>query len=156
SPPSGPPTTLGQVVVEASRPPALGLDTGARVKILSATALRNLGVDNLGQALRLMPIFGSANGLGTASTDKFTNGGEQSADLFDLTNSRVVILVNGQRWIQGAQGDTDLSTFPVALIENRCLSGARRRAIRRRGDCRRNQYHHRANVQRRDGRRWNR
>lgn len=114
---SGPPATLGQVVVEASRPPALGLDTGAPVKILTATALRNLGVDNLGQALRLMPIFGSANGLGTASTSKFTNGGEQSADLFDLNHSRLVILVNGQRWIQGAQGDTDLSTLPVALIQ---------------------------------------
>jgi iron complex outermembrane receptor protein len=112
-----PPAALGQVVVEASRPPALGLDTGAPVKILTATALRNLGVDNLGQALRLMPIFGSASGLGTASTNKFTNGGEQSADLFDLNHSRLVILVNGQRWIQGAQGDTDLSTFPVALIQ---------------------------------------
>ena len=116
-PPPGPSAALGQVVVEASRPPALGLDTGAPVKILTATALRNLGVDNLGQALRLMPIFGSANGLGTASTNKFTNGGEQSADLFDLNHSRLVILVNGQRWIQGAQGDTDLSTFPVALIQ---------------------------------------
>ena len=115
-PPTGPLAALGQVVVEASRPPALGLDTGAPVKILTATSLRNLGVDNLGQALRLMPIFGSANGLGTASTNKFTNGGEQSADLFDLNHSRLVILVNGQRWIQGAQGDTDLSTFPVALI----------------------------------------
>lgn len=115
-PPTGPPAALGQIVVEASRPPVLGLDTGAPVKILTATSLRNLGVDNLGQALRLMPIFGSANGLGTASTNKFTNGGEQSADLFDLNHSRLVILVNGQRWIQGAQGDTDLSTFPVALI----------------------------------------
>ena len=122
---SGPPATLGQVVVEASRPPALGLDTGAPVKILTATALRNLGVDNLGQALRLMPIFGSANGLGTASTNKFTNGGEQSADLFDLNHSRLVILVNGQRWIQGAQGDTDLSTFPVALIQRIVVYPAR-------------------------------
>jgi iron complex outermembrane receptor protein len=111
------PAELGQVVVEASRPPVLGLGTHAPVRILTATTLRNLGVDNLGQALQLMPIFGSANGLGTGRTDKFTNGGEQSADLFDLTNSRVVILVNGQRWTEGFQGDTDLSTFPVALIE---------------------------------------
>ena len=114
---SVPPTQLGQVVVQASRPPALGLSTQAPVKVLTATALRDLGVDNLGQALRLVPIFGSANGLGTVSTNKFTNGGEQSADLFDLTNSRLVVLVNGERWIQGAQGDTDLSTFPVALIQ---------------------------------------
>ncbi len=111
------PTQLGQVVVQASRPPMLGLSTQSPVKILTATALRDLGVDNLGQALRLMPIFGSANGLGTASTNKFTNGGEQSADLFDLNHSRLVVLVNDQRWIQGAQGDTDLSTFPVALIQ---------------------------------------
>lgn len=111
------PSRLGQVLVEASRPPALGLATHAPVKVLTATALRNLGVDNLGQALQLVPIFGSANGLGTGRTSKFTNGGEQSADLFDLSNSRVVILVNGQRWIQGFQGDTDLSTFPVALIQ---------------------------------------
>ncbi len=111
------PGPLEQVVVEASRPPAVGLSTRAPVKILTATALRNLGVDNLGEALRLVPIFGSANGLGTGRTNKFTNGGEQSADLFDLTNARVVILVNGQRWIQGFEGDTDLSTFPVALIQ---------------------------------------
>ncbi len=104
-------------MVQASRPPVLGLSTEAPVKVLTATALRDLGVDNLGQALRLVPIFGSANGLGTVSTNKFTNGGEQSADLFDLNHSRLVVLVNGQRWIQGAQGDTDLSTFPVALIQ---------------------------------------
>ncbi len=114
---AGPSAQLGQVVVEASRPAALGLSMRAPIKVLTATALRNLGVDNLGQALQLVPIFGSANGLGTGQTNKFTNGGEQSADLFDLTNSRVVILVNGQRWIQGFQGDTDLSTFPVALIQ---------------------------------------
>ena len=108
---------IGPVLIEARQPPVLGLQTHAPVKVLTATALHNLGVQNLGQALRLMPLFGSSNGLGTGKTSKFTNGGEQSADLFDLTNSRVVILVNGQRWIQGFQGDTDLSTFPVALIQ---------------------------------------
>ncbi len=108
---------IGPVLIEARQPSVLGLQTHAPVKVLTATALHNLGVENLGQALRLMPLFGSSNGLGTGKTSKFTNGGEQSADLFDLTNSRVVILVNGQRWIQGFQGDTDLSTFPVALIQ---------------------------------------
>ena len=108
---------IGPVLIEARQPPVLGFQTHAPVKVLTATTLHNLGVQNLGQALRLMPLFGSSNGLGTGSTSKFTNGGEQSADLFDLTNSRVVILVNGQRWIEGFQGDTDLSTFPVALIE---------------------------------------
>ena len=112
-----PPAQIGPVLIEARQPPALGLSTRAPVKVLTATALHNLGIENLGQALRLMPLFGSSNGLGTGKTSKFTNGGEQSADLFDLTNSRVVILVNGQRWIQGFQGDTDLSTFPVALIQ---------------------------------------
>ncbi len=108
---------IGPVLIEARQPPVLGLQSRAPVKVLTATALHDLGVQNLGQALRLMPLFGSSNGLGTGRTSKFTNGGEQSADLFDLTNSRVVILVNGQRWIEGFQGDTDLSTFPVALIQ---------------------------------------
>lgn len=108
---------LGQVLVEAQQPLAPGLKTHAPAKVLTATTLHNLGIENLGQALRLVPIFGSSNGLGTGRTNKFTNGGEQSADLFDLTNSRVVILVNGQRWIQGFQGDTDLSTVPVSLIQ---------------------------------------
>lgn len=96
--------------------PVLGLDTHAPVTTLTTTALHNLGVQNLAQALRLMPLFSSSNGLGTGKTSKFSNGAEQSADLCDLTNSRVVFLINGQRWVQGLQGSTDPSTFPVALI----------------------------------------
>lgn len=108
---------LSQIIVEAPRLPVLGLSGHSPLKVLTSTDLRNLGVHTLGQAMRLMPIFGSAAGLGTGTTDKFTNGGEQNADLFDLTKSRVLILVNGQRWIQGFEGDTDLSTFPVSLIK---------------------------------------
>lgn len=108
---------LGQIVVESPQPPVLGLSGHSPFKILTSTELRNRGVHTVGQALRLIPIFGSAAGLGTGTTDKFTNGGEQNADLFDLTKSRVLILVNGQRWIQGFEGDTDLSTFPVSLIQ---------------------------------------
>lgn len=108
---------LGQIVVEAPRPPVLSLSGHSPLKVLTSTELRNRGVHTLGEAMRLIPIFGSAAGLGTGTTDKFTNGGEQNADLFDLTKSRVLILVNGQRWIQGFEGDTDLSTFPVSLIQ---------------------------------------
>ncbi len=117
TPPKESRVQLGQIVVQAPRPAVLGLAAPGPLKLLTATELRNRGVRTLGQALRLIPLFGSAAGLGTGTTNKFTNGGEQNADLFDLTKSRVLILVNGQRWIQGFEGDTDLSTFPVALIQ---------------------------------------
>lgn len=108
---------LGQIIVTAPTTPILGLPLGIPTKVLTASAIEARGVRTLGAALRLLPIFGSAHGLGTGSTSKFTNGGEESADLFGLGKSRVVILVNGQRWIQGFEGDTDLSTLPIALIQ---------------------------------------
>lgn len=111
------PVVLGQIVVTAPQLPVLGLSAREPLQTVTATELRNRGVHTLGAALRLIPLFGGASGLGTASTNKFTNGGEENADLFDLTKSRVLILVNGQRWIQGFEGDTDLSTLPVAIIQ---------------------------------------
>lgn len=117
TPPPKATQVLGQIVVTAPERPVLGLSAAAPVKVLTAGELRERGVRTLGEALRQIPLFGGAAGLGTTTTNKFTNGGESNANLFDLTKSRVVILVNGQRWIQGFEGDTDISTLPVAIIQ---------------------------------------
>lgn len=98
--------SLAQVTSKVSAP----------VYVLTAKMMKRMGYLTVGQVLSQFPFNGSASSLNTAYTKQFTNGGEENASLHSLGHNRVLVLVNGRRWVSGLKGDVDLSTIPLPLV----------------------------------------
>ncbi|HEY0973890.1 MAG TPA: TonB-dependent receptor [Solimonas sp.] len=76
------------------------------------------GLTSIGDLLQDLPQAGAA--LNTA----FNNGGDGSTeiDLRNLGSGRVLVLVNGRRWVNGLSqlrsNSVDLNTIPISIIES--------------------------------------
>lgn len=84
-------------------------DTPSPVQELDLEALNQTGAVSLGDALQELPSVGaSLNGNGSGGTSH----GTSSLNLRNLGNNRSLVLVNGQRWVNGAgtRGFVTLST----------------------------------------------
>ncbi len=86
------------------------------VYVLTATMMKRTGYATVGQILSQLPFNGSAASLNTAYTTQFTNGGEENVSLHSLGHNRVLVLVNGRRWVSGLKGDVDLNAIPLPLV----------------------------------------
>ncbi len=86
------------------------------VYVLTATMMKRMGYATVGQILSEFPFNGSASALTTTYTKQFTNGGEQNVSLHSLGHNRVLVLINGKRWVSGLKGDVDISTIPLPLV----------------------------------------
>jgi iron complex outermembrane receptor protein len=86
------------------------------VYVLTGKMMRRTGYITVGQVLSQFPFNGSAASLNTAYTRQFTNGGEENVSLHSLGHNRVLVLVNGRRWVSGLKGDVDLNAIPLALV----------------------------------------
>jgi len=75
--------------------------------------LEATGMISIGDILQTIPAAGSA--LNTA----FNNGGDGSTnmDLRNLGAQRLLVLVNGKRWISSLGSTVDLNTIPTSTIE---------------------------------------
>lgn len=86
------------------------------VYVLTAKMMKRMGYATVGQVLSQFPFNGSAASLNTAYTKQFTNGGEENVSLHSLGHNRVLVLVNGRRWVSGLKGDVDLNAIPLPLV----------------------------------------
>jgi len=102
--------------------------TGSRIKRQSETAspvqelnlndLNQTGSVSLGEVLQEMPSVGSSlNGNGSAGGSH----GTSSVNLRNLGENRSLVLVNGQRWVNGAgsrgfRDFVDMNTIPQAIV----------------------------------------
>ena len=109
-------TDVERIQVTGSRIKRADLESASPVTIVTAADIKKTGLISIGDLLQDLPSAGSA--LNTA----VNNGGDGSVrvDLRNLGSQRVLVLVNGKRWMNSASSgvgsSVDLNTIPVAAI----------------------------------------
>jgi iron complex outermembrane receptor protein len=109
-------TQLDAIEVTGSRIRRLDYETAQPVAVVTREDIERTGLTNLGDILQRIPAAGSA------LNRNFNNGGngQTEIDLRNLGSIRVLVLVNGHRWVSGtslASSAVDLNTIPVSIIE---------------------------------------
>lgn len=126
---SGADEAVEEVVVTGSRIRQNPLDARTPVQILSAEDMETSGDVSLGDFLQRLPISGSAinrsnnasGNLGFPPDGAGVGAGSSEVDLRYLSSKRVLVLVDGQRWVRGSSasgvsGAVDLNTIPANAI----------------------------------------
>ena len=108
------PNSLGEVTIIGSRIPRSSVETARPVITLDAKQLAQTGLVNVGEILQHVTSAGSAI---SSKVDVGGNGGT-NLDLRNLEPKRVLVLVNGKRWITGLSGAVDLDQIPTSVIES--------------------------------------
>jgi iron complex outermembrane recepter protein len=111
------PVALDSVLVTGSRIRRSDLEGAQPVTIVNREDIDRTGLTNIGDLLQELPSAGSA------LNRQFNNGGTGTTeiDLRNLGSQRVLVLVDGRRWIAGTSfanlAAVDLNTIPVSVIE---------------------------------------
>lgn len=106
-------TQLSRIVVTGSHIPQTAIATAQPVVTINRQEIENSGFTTVGQLLQSMTSVGASLNV------NFNNGGNGASlvNLHNLGAQRVLVLVNGQRWISSLGGFVDLSTIPAAAIQ---------------------------------------
>jgi iron complex outermembrane recepter protein len=108
------------ISVTGSRISRRGETEGSPIQTLSKADMDVQGALSLGAVLQELPsVGGSLNDNGSAGTSH----GTASVNLRNLGENRSLILVNGNRWVNGAgsrgfRDFVDLNTIPYAIVSN--------------------------------------
>lgn len=104
---------LERVEVTGSRIKRTDIETAQPVARIEREDIERTGLTSIGDLLQELPSAGSA--LNT----NVNNGGDgsTSVDLRNLDARRVLVLVNGRRWVPNLLGQVDLNTIPISIIE---------------------------------------
>ncbi|BDA61160.1 TonB-dependent receptor [Shewanella xiamenensis] len=102
-----------RIEVTGSRIKRTDMEAASPVLVMNRDELEATGMISIGDILQTIPAAGSA--LNTA----FNNGGDGSTnmDLRNLGAQRLLVLVNGKRWISSLGSTVDLNTIPTSSIE---------------------------------------
>ena len=102
-----------RIQVTGSRIKRTDLESASPVLVLSRDDLNVSGQLSIGDILQQIPAAGAA--LNTA----FNNGGTGATnmDLRNLGAQRLLVLVNGKRWVSSLGSTVDLNTIPSSAIE---------------------------------------
>jgi iron complex outermembrane recepter protein len=124
------PPTEGEVIVVTGSRIGDPLGKQAPVLMLSRQDLDRTGLASVGDILQQLPVSGGAiNGkynssgnFGSPPDGGGIGAGATEADLRYLGSKRVLVLVDGVRWINGSSasgiaGAVDLNTIPLSVIE---------------------------------------
>jgi len=119
-----------EVIVTGSRIRQSPVERTAPVQTATAADIQRSGEVSVGDYLQRMPISGSAinrtnnasGNLGFPPDGGGIGAGASEIDLRYLTAKRVLVLVDGKRWVRGSSGSgvsgaVDLNTIPTAAIE---------------------------------------
>ena len=110
-------TQLGTIQVTGSRIKRTDFETAQPVLVVTREQIERTGLTTIGDILQEIPAAGSA------LNSTFNNGGNGATeiDLRNLGSNRVLVLVNGHRWVAGVSfansSAVDLNTIPVSIIE---------------------------------------
>jgi iron complex outermembrane receptor protein len=104
---------LETITVVGSRIKRTDIESSQPVFVLEREDLQKSGLTSVGDILQ--DLATSAAALNTVAN----NGGNGSVlvDLRALGPNRVLVLVNGRRWVTNLFGSVDLTTIPVSIIE---------------------------------------
>jgi len=122
--------TLEEVLVTGSRIRTDPLERSAPVTTLNAEDIQRTGITSIADVLQRLPTSGGALNSKFNSSGNFgfppdgggIGAGAAQVDLRYLGSKRVLVLVDGVRWVSGSSASgvssaTDLNTIPSAIIE---------------------------------------
>ncbi|HQY37068.1 MAG TPA: TonB-dependent receptor [Pseudomonadota bacterium] len=112
------PEQLETVTVLGSRIKRTDIETSQPVLVIERAELARTGLTSIGDILQELTSAGAT----LNSSINNAGNGETRADLRNLGSNRVLVLVNGRRWVQSASGGVigtgvDLSTIPISIVE---------------------------------------
>ena len=106
---------LGKIEVTGTKIKRTDIETAQPVQVISAAQIKATGLATIGDILQKLTSSGAA--LNTLANDNgnftFTGGGQTNVDLRYLGAQRVLVLVNGKRWVSGLDGTVDLNTVQI-------------------------------------------
>jgi outer membrane receptor protein involved in Fe transport len=104
---------LERVVTTGTHIRTTDLENAAPVFTIDREDIQKTGLTDIGDILRQIPAAGASLNLSN------NNGGDGSirVDLRNLGSNRVLVLVNGRRWVRTLGGSADLTTIPTTIIE---------------------------------------
>ncbi|HEX5314820.1 MAG TPA: Plug domain-containing protein, partial [Gammaproteobacteria bacterium] len=107
-------TPLSNIVVTGSHIPRTSIATAQPIVTINQQQIAATGFTTTDQLLQNIVSTGASLNV------QFNNGGNGSAtiNLHDLGAQRVLVLVNGQRWISSLGGTVDLTTIPLAAVDH--------------------------------------
>ncbi|HVC29335.1 MAG TPA: TonB-dependent receptor [Gammaproteobacteria bacterium] len=105
---------LGKIEVTGSRILRTNVETAQPITVITHKQIQETGLTSVGQVLQQLTQAGPA--LNTAVNNG--GNGQTQIDLRYLGSSRVLVLVNGRRWIPGLGGAVDLNQIPVSIIDH--------------------------------------
>jgi iron complex outermembrane receptor protein len=122
--------SLETVLVTGSRIKQSDAVTQAPVNIITRMQIEKTGLASLGQLLQQLSAGGKALNAQFNSSGNFgfppdgggIGAGSSQVDLRNLGSKRVLVLVDGVRWVNessasGVSGSADLNTIPLAIVE---------------------------------------
>ncbi len=107
-------TKLSQIVVTGSHIPRTAVAKAQPVISINRQAIDNTGYTNVGQLLQNLSSAGPSLNL---NINNGNTAGLQTVDIHQLGSQRVLVLVNGQRWVPTVGGSVDLSTIPLSIVQ---------------------------------------
>lgn len=105
---------LGKIQVIGSRIKRSNVETARPVLRIDRAEIEATGVVNVGQLLQQVTSSGSA----LNSRIDVGGSGATNVDLRNLGANRVLVLVNGKRWITSLSGSVDLDTIPTSIVQS--------------------------------------
>ena len=111
---------LGKVQVTGTAIKRTNIEQAQPVVVITQQQIKATGLSTIGDILQRLTSTGGA--LNTLANDGgnfvYTGGGQTNVDLRNLGASRVLVLVNGKRWVTSLDGTVDLNTIPTAIIDH--------------------------------------
>jgi iron complex outermembrane recepter protein len=105
---------LGKIEVTGTRIKRTDVETAQPVTIISSAQIKATGLNSVGDILASMPQIRSVLNAQVNNG----NDGSSTIDLRNLGSNRVLVLVNGRRWVGGISGIVDFTTIPSAIIDH--------------------------------------
>ena len=103
---------LEEIITTGTRIKRADLDSAAPVTVMDREAIISQGVTDVGNIIQRMPSM-AGTPLGTTTNNGNTNTQSVQVDLRGMGPSRTILLVNGQRTVDGG----DYTTIPSSMIE---------------------------------------
>ena len=105
---------LGKIEVTGTRIKRTDVETAQPVTIITTQQIKATGLNSVGDILAQLPEVRS---MLNAQVNN-GNDGSNTIDLRNLGSNRVLVLVNGKRWVGGISGVVDFNTIPAAIIDH--------------------------------------
>ncbi len=128
--PSNQPDRIGEIVVTGSRIRRNPLDQESPIVFIDQSDIQKTGLNSINDVLQRLPSSGgginsgnnTSGNIGSPPDGSGVGAGAAEIDLRYLSSRRVLVLVDGLRYVNGASasgvpGATDLNSIPASAIE---------------------------------------